>query len=213
MPEERKPRYVPPVEDFWKVFKVTNGQDRVMLLTFIHLACRRSEAFRLKWIDVNFDKNLVRLWTRKRENGSYESEWLPMTEELQKEFLWWKRACPIEAEYVFVCLEKKQFCAEHYGGPFLYRQHFMRKMCEKAGVKKFGFHAIRHLSASILYDPGYSVSVIQTILRHKSPNTTERYLKSLGLENVREALENLSRRKKSLGHEEIENEAMIFGGQ
>jgi len=59
-------------------------------------------------------------------------------------------------------------------------------------VKRFGFHAIRHLTASQLYKNGYSVGVIQTILRHKSPSTTERYLKSLGLENVRGALEGLS---------------------
>lgn len=57
--------------------------------------------------------------------------------------------------------------------------------------KPFGFHAIRHLSASILYNLGYEVAVIQAILRHKSANTTERYLRSIGLERVREALEDL----------------------
>ena len=36
---------------------------------------------------------------------------------------------------------------------------------------------------------------MQAILRHKSPKTTERYLKSVGLERVREALEDLSRKK------------------
>ena len=33
--------------------------------------------------------------------------------------------------------------------------------------------------------------VIQSILRHKSPNTTERYLKSIGMERERDALESL----------------------
>ena len=36
---------------------------------------------------------------------------------------------------------------------------------------------------------------MQTILRHKSPKTTEGYLRSIGLERVREALEDLSREK------------------
>ena len=71
----------------------------------------------------------------------------------------------------------------------------MGKLCGRAKVKRFGFHAIRHLSASILYSLGYEVAAIQAILRHKSPNTTERYLKSIGLERVREALEDLSREK------------------
>ncbi|WP_176636803.1 hypothetical protein [Desulfolutivibrio sulfoxidireducens] len=33
--------------------------------------------------------------------------------------------------------------------------------------------------------------MIQAILRHKSPATTERYLRSLGLEHTREALESV----------------------
>ncbi len=196
MQEERSPRYVPPEEDFWRVYEFAEGQDKVMLLTFIHLACRRGEAFRLKWGDVDFNQNRIRLWTRKRENGSFEYEWLPMTGELKKGLLWWRQSCPIESEFVFICIEKKNFCAEYYGCPFSTRQHFMSKLCEKAGVKHFGFHAIRHLSASILYSLGYSVSVIQTILRHKSPSTTEKYLKSFGLESAREALENLSHKSK-----------------
>jgi hypothetical protein len=61
-------------------------------------------------------------------------------------------------------------------------------------VKTFGFHAIRHLSASILFNLGYDLGVIQSILRHRSPSTTERYFKSIGMERVREALKSLSPR-------------------
>jgi hypothetical protein len=42
---------------------------------------------------------------------------------------------------------------------------------------------------------GYELGVIQAILRHKSPGTTERYLRSIGLERVRDALEDLSQGK------------------
>jgi hypothetical protein len=47
------------------------------------------------------------------------------------------------------------------------------------------------LCNSTLFNQGYDVGVIQTILRHKSPNTTERYLKSIGMERERDALESL----------------------
>jgi len=198
MPEVRHPRYIPPEDDFWKVYEVADGgQDKIMLLAFLHSMGRRGEVFRFTWADdINFVNNQVRLGTRKREDGTFEYDWLPMTKELRQALRWWWENRPIkDSPYVFVCLEGKPFCKEHYGEPFKERSKFMRRLCEKAGVRPFGFHAIRHLSASILYHLGYEVAVIQTILRHKSPRTTEMYLKSLGLEKVRGALEDLSQKR------------------
>jgi len=116
-----------------------------------------------------------------------------MTTDLREALLnWWQERMLItdaDREHVFICLDKTSFCEEYYGKPFTVRQHFMARLCGKAKVKHFGFHAIRHLTASILYQKGYAVSVIQAILRHKNPNTTAKYLRSLGLEETREALE------------------------
>ncbi|MCM2285781.1 MAG: site-specific integrase [Desulfobacula sp.] len=184
-----------------------------MLQALIYLACRRGELFRMKWNDLDFEKKRVRLWTRKRENGSFECEWLPMVKELFDGLSWWKNNCPVESEYVFVCIETKNFCAEYYGGPFKHRQHFMATLCEKAGVKPFGFHAIRHLTASILYSKGFNLSVIQEILRHKSPTTTNRYLKSLGVESARKALESLTVNSSHSEDRENDLPKSIFGGQ
>jgi len=193
MPEIRSPRYVPPEEDFWKVYDLVNGQDRVMLLTFLHLAARRGEIFKLTWDDVDFRKDQIRLWTRKRRGGDLEYDWLPLTKVLKQALLWWWENRPIKEDpHVFLCLEEKKFCQESYGKPFQYRANFIRRLCDRAKVKRFGFHAIRHLSASTLYKLGYPVAIIQAILRHKSPSTTGMYLAKIGLENVRGALEDLS---------------------
>lgn len=192
-PEKRKPRYVPPENDFWKVFELTSGQDKTMLLTFLNLGARRNEVFNLLLSDLDFDNNRIRLWTQKREGGNQECDWLPMTSELKRGLLVWleKRLNqPTEdKEHIFLCLDQYSFCGEYFGKPFKHRQHFMAKLCKKANVKHFGFHAIRHLTASILYKKGYSVSIIQAILRHKNPNTTTRYLRTLGVEDTRSALE------------------------
>ena len=63
----------------------------------------------------------------------------------------------------------------------------MKNLCDRAGVKHFGFHAIRHLSASILAKKGIDIPSIQHILRHKHSKATGRYLDMLGItENVLE---------------------------
>jgi integrase len=196
MPEIRNPRYVPPEEDFWKVYEKAEGQDKVMLLAFLHLAGRRGEIFRLTWEDVDWGNSRVRLWTRKRMGGAYEYDWLPMTTELRKSLMrWWEQRPIKDSPYVFLSIDELECNRENYGNPFKYRQHFMRKLCDDVKVKRFGFHSIRHLTASILYHLGYGVAVIQSILRHKSPSTTEKYLRNLGLEHVREALEDLPHKK------------------
>ena len=195
LPEVRSPRYVPDIADFYKILNLADGQDRVLLLTFLYTAGRRGEIFRLTVSDLDFENNRIRLSTRKRTGGNFEYDWLPMTAELKRELKWWLEHRPLKNKpHVFMCLEERPFQLEHYGEPFKYRAKFMKNLCLKAGVKPFGFHAIRHLSACYLYiNLGYSVATIQALLRHRSAGTTERYLKkNLGLDHIRGALEGLS---------------------
>jgi integrase len=183
-PEKRHPRYVPPEIDFWKVNDATEGQDRVMFKTYHHTAARKSEVFRLKITDLDFNSDQIRLWTRKRTDGSFECDWVPMTDELRAVLIVWldeRRKMPfVDEEHLFLCLDQTPFCDQYYGKPFKVRQHFMKRLCDKVGVKQFGYHAIRHYTATMLYNDGYDLSFIQRILRHKSPATTIKYLRSLG---------------------------------
>lgn len=180
-PEQRQDRYVPPPEDFWKVYNAADNEpDRIMLLAYLHLAARRSELFGLRWQDVDFDGSRVRLYTRKRRDGTLEYDWLPLTPELRAALqrLHQKQ----ESDWVFPEPET--------GKPYLYRQHFMRRLCMKAGVKPFGFHAIRHLTASILAKEDVSMIDIKGVLRHRNLATTERYITRLS--SLRPALQVLS---------------------
>ena len=182
-PENRNPRYVPPEEDFWTIYDLSEGQDKVMLMAFLHLGARRGEIFRLTWADVDFPNSQLVLKTRKTGDSSWKANVLPMTSELRKELLWWwEHRENKNSEYVFTVLDRTPFTNQWEGQPFKGRQHFMKKLCQRAGVKPFGYHSIRHLSATILYKAGKPIRVIQQILRHESANTTARYLKSLGLD-------------------------------
>jgi integrase len=185
-PEQRHSRYVPPEKDFWKVYEVAEGQDKGMLLTYLHTAARRSELFRLTWEDVDFDNGRIRLTTRKRQSGSLEQDWLPMLKELSQSLM----------EHRKVNESHLVFPDPKTGQPYKYRQHWMKELCGLAGVRYFGLHAIRHLTASILADERVPVVVIQGILRHRSSNTTQRYLHRLS--ELRSALRVLSKRKSRL---------------
>lgn len=202
--ETRQPRYVPPEADFWKVYDhVANRahetgtaaavQDRVMLLAYLHLAARRSELFRALWSDVDFSRGSIRLWTSKREGNGMEYDWLPMSKELTAELKMWAEQRlgqdTDDKQHVFVCLSEVPVNEQYYGLPFIKRSHVLARWCKKVKVNKFGWHAIRHLTASTLYRRGYSLSHIQAVLRHKSATTTARYLRSLGVNEVRDMLD------------------------
>jgi integrase len=192
-PKVSCPRYVPSEDDFWKVYDVAEGQDKVMLLFSYHLAARRGETFRAKKSDIDFKNEKISLWTRKRKGGNLEFDWMPMTQKLKTALLPWlevRMSQPtIDTENIFVCLDKTPFCDQYYGKPFKSRQHFMRRICKKAKVKPFGFHAIRHLAATVHYHKGKPLNWLQRFLRHKNPSTTEKYLKSIRLEHLREGLD------------------------
>lgn len=197
MPEKRHPRYIPPEEDFWKVYEVAKGQEKIMLLTFLYLAARRGEVFKLMWSDVDLKNSRIRIWTKKRKDGSLEYDLLPVPDELHKALSWWHENRPIkDTEYVFVCLSQTAVNEDSYGKPFVSNQQLMHRLCKRAGVKYFGLHAIRHLTATTLYKMGYRVRDIQPILRHKSPKTTEIYLGKLGLDELENVLSDLNFRFK-----------------
>jgi len=163
-PEIEKPRYKPPIEDFWKIYDIAEGQDKVMLLTFLLAGARRNEIFNLKWEEIDWQNSLIRLWTNKRGKGNREYDWIPMTQELKKVLLEWWEVRPVKTtEYVFVCLDGHALNQDNYGKPFTVRQHFMKRLCKKAGVKSFGFHGIRHLTATELYRKGYKNSLISSL--------------------------------------------------
>jgi len=179
--EVKRPRYVPEECDFWKVVDVAKGQDKCILLAFFFLGARRGEIFRLKWEDIDFVKNQVRLGTCKTSGGSMRFDWVPLAAELKSALLAWKEQRPFKTPWVFASLKDTENPNHNGGEPYSSRKNtLMRDMCGKAGVEHFGFHAIRHLHASILFNEGSELSTIQKQLRHTSPNTTVQYLRTLG---------------------------------
>jgi integrase len=189
-PHDRSPQYTPPTKDVLKIMAAASRSEYVLLICYLNTAARRSEIFRWTWADdINFERRQYRLGTRKTRDGSMEYDWFPMSQELYDELWWWYNNRPLkDSPYVFT----DNHPGPNYGKPFKVRRKFMKGLCKRAGVKEFGFHALRRYVASVLADTHkVSSKQIQRILRHKALRTTERYIQHIN-EDLKSTFELLS---------------------
>lgn len=179
-PVEKKVKYVPSNEDIDKVIAAADLDTQDYLWTLRETMARVSEVNRLLWEDVNLAGRYIILYTRKKRGGHLTPRKVPLTRNLHailkarharrdstKPWVFWHR---------YWSRKKGKFCE----GPFKDRKKFMKKLCEKAGVRYFRFHPIRHSGASIMDGNNVPIGAIQRILGHENRKTTEIYLHSMG---------------------------------
>jgi len=177
---KRSDRYVPPLEDFWKVYhSLQDDQDKLMLYCFLQTGARANEMWRLTWSDVDFFNHRIRLKSRKNRLAEWKSDWLDVNDDLMQ---WLKRHNKATkggvGEYVWKFVRsgrRSNVC----------RSRVLKDFCLKAGVEEFTFHCIRHLFASLLAMKNVPLVEIQRMCRHTSILTTQRYIHSLVTNNKR----------------------------
>jgi len=196
MPHTPAKKHIPAEEEVLRLIMAADPEtERPLIQVILHTLGRIDEVLRLTWEDVNFDKHTVTLYTRKRKDGAFEPDELPMNEDLYQ-VLWdlWQRRK--QNQWVFF--------NEKTGTRFNKRPKMMRSLCIRAfapnlkGKDKakyegplFGFHDIRHFMASFLADrKKQSTKTISKLLRHKNTRTTEIYLHSID-KAAREAMRSL----------------------
>jgi len=176
---ERSAQYVPPTQDILKVLAAATREEKAFLDCYLLTGARRSEVLRWTWIeDINFSRRMYRLGTRKTRDGSMEYEWFTMSEELHESLRWlWEHRRDKTSPYMF----PDYWCLDRNGRNGTGEQRasrWIKALCRRAGVKPFGFHAMRRYVASVLADEHkVSAKRIQRILRHKNISTTERYIR------------------------------------
>jgi integrase len=188
MPVEKKVKYIPSKEDVAKVLLAAEPETQDYLVAIKETMARMGEINRLTWEDVDLDRKTVVLYTRKKKGGHLTPRKVPMTTKLYgmldkryknrdktKAWVFWGRHWSSKAEG-FV------------EGPYQHRKNLMATLCQRAGVRHFGFHALRHFGASVLERANVPIGSIQRILGHENRTTTEIYLHSIG-EAEREAME------------------------
>jgi integrase len=196
MPHTAKCKYIPPEDVILKLIMAANPDtdEQDLLLVVIHTLGRIDEVLRLKWEDINFEKRTVTLWTRKRKDGAYESDAIPMGEDLYQILISrWKG----KTQEIWV------FYNGNTQDRFYHRPKLMASLCKRAGIPPvgfskrkvtkgkhkgqiedhplyIGFHALRHFMASYLADQEkVGIKAVSGLLRHKNLRTTEIYLHSI----------------------------------
>lgn len=203
LPVERKPQPVPTEEEIVRLLVAAGRQDRNLLIAFITTGGRRSEIFRWTWTeDINFEKRIVRLGSRKTRSGEMRYRWVPMNDALYDALMdQWKTRLP-NSDYVF---QNKDPRHPRYGDRFTTRRRFMRSLCKRAGIEKdLGFHSLRRFFASILADKHKeSLPVIQKLLGHASMLTTEKYVYNI-FQDIKKAVDKIEIK---IPHELPQNES------
>ena len=163
LPEDSEHHYVPPVEDFWKIHAIADPDDQAMLIALLYTGAHRSESMRWTWEDdIDLRNRKIRLSTCKTADGSRKYDWLSMPGRLYEELVSLKlRSSGTGA----------MFRSKRTGKAYVNRKHFIRRLCERAGVTPFGYHGIRGLCATLLSSDGVPPKEIQTILMHSNLTT------------------------------------------
>jgi len=173
LPEEPFEKYVPPLQDVKAVLMAATPEQMDIIKCVYHSVARVGEVLKLKWDDVNFERRTLTLWTRKRKRGERRQMIKPMNGVL---FDLLKRKWDArDKEQPWVFLNPRT------GKPYSERPRWMKDICERAEVKPFEFHSIRHAVAAALDDSGkVSLRDMRDFLGHERVSTTDLYLKSVG---------------------------------
>jgi integrase len=179
LPVEKRVKYVPPVEDVERVISLADPETRDYLIAISDTMARVSEINRLTWADVDLAGKYVILYTRKKRNGHLTPRKVPMTNRLYSILTRRHAERDKTKPWVFwhSYFDRKE--GETKEGLFKYRKRLMKGLCQRAGVKDFRFHALRHAGASLMDLNNVPITAIQRLLGHENRATTEIYLHSL----------------------------------
>lgn len=199
-----KPPYTPTIHDVLAMLDQCPPDDFHFFMLYLTSGARRSELFRLQWqSDVDFFGGNMRLGDRKGKDRKLRYTWVPMAPDARQalEYFYANRVDD-EQKYVLVSKQK----GPHFGKPFSKRQKTIDIYTALAGVRRFGYHAMRRVYIQTLGESGaVGINQLRMLARHSSLATTSKYshtpdsalhkaAQNTGLEALKERAENNARR-------------------
>ena len=152
----------------------TGLRDRAILLLLARLALRAGDIIALRLTDVDWDRARIRVSGKSRREAI-----LPLPQDAGDALhAYIATARPkVDVDKVFLCTNPPW---RGFADSKTVRS-VARSALDRAGIKTFagrGAQVFRHSQATALLRSGATLDVIQSLLRHRSPNTTAIYAKT-----------------------------------
>jgi len=157
--DNKRTRYLEK-EEIVRLLECCDGHLKNIVEFAVHTGMRKGEIFNLKWQDVNLRNGIMTLL--KTKNG--EIRHVPINKTVE-DILFRVRKDP-QSPYVF---------ASRNGKPFNDIKHSFYTALNKAEIKDFRFHDLRHTFASQLMINGANLFTVKELLGHKELKMTMRY--------------------------------------
>jgi integrase len=147
------------------------GVLRDLLLLALRTGMRRGEIIGLQWTSIDWQT----------QNMTVRHSLCEHTHELSAPKSNHERHIPLDADVYTALLRRKRDTGyvfldednQRFTGDCLVRR--LRELCQKVGLRKIGWHALRHTFASRLAMNGVPLNAVQALLGHSSITTTMRY--------------------------------------
>ena len=186
-------------EESRQLINSANGIMRDMIVVALETGLRFGELIALTWEDVNFVQHelIIRQAFALGVLGSTKSNkirHIPMT--------------PSVYEILKGREKDKSFVFPSLNGTPLDQSRSIKRLyriCENAGLRKIGWHVLRHTFASHLAQAGANLVAIQNLLGHSDIHTTMRYA-HINSSLLRDAIDSLN---KNSNNEEQKNLVII----
>ncbi|MCG2722599.1 MAG: site-specific integrase [Thermodesulfovibrionales bacterium] len=164
---------------------------RPLIITALETGLRLNNLCELMWSEVNLENRLILISAEKMKNA--DSLGIPITD----------RVLEVLRDLQKVrCLTGHVF---HDNGKKLYPvkvQRNFRQILEKAEIRNFHFHDLRHTYASYLRQSGVDLHTVSVLMGHRDLRMTKRYA-HLNVDTLRAAVEKMCHNLVTLGGKEV----------
>lgn len=160
--DNQKTRYLSKKEEK-ALFKELADHLKPIVICALQTGLRRSNILNMRW--ENIDLKLMFIEVLKQENKGHKKIQIPISPKLYQVFM---DLVPKENGYVFINPETSEPYTDIHKG--------FDKAVERAGIKDFTFHDLRHTVGTRLMMKGMDVRTIQEMMAHSQISTTQRYM-------------------------------------